>query len=237
MVTAKIALVGGPCGGKTSSISFIVGELEKHGISVKTVDETASLLFDLGFAPGTNISIFDFQNLLLKIQFMKEYISEGKSKVLLCDRGIFDSKVYIGNEEFKQILLLNKLDETEISSTYDGALYFRSISHEYPNEFAIQRIYETPEIGAMRDELSEDIWSNFIIPCEYSNLDGFENKQNVLCSTLIDCLGTLDLTRMRNLSDYYDSNHCNFIYNGINDILDKNEFDGDVKIKIRSLIK
>ena len=38
----------------------------------------ANSLLKLGYMPSVNISTFDFQNLLFKIQFLNEYMSEGK---------------------------------------------------------------------------------------------------------------------------------------------------------------
>ena len=59
--------------------------------------------------PSVNISTFDFQNLLFKIQFLNEYMSEGKSNILLCDIGLFDGKVYIDESDFQKILNSNKV--------------------------------------------------------------------------------------------------------------------------------
>ena len=94
MKTYKIVLTGGPCGGKTDSIDFLSKKLIEQDYSVKIVNETANSLLKLGYMPSVNISTFDFQNLLFKIQFLNEYMSEGKSNILLCDRGLFDGKVY-----------------------------------------------------------------------------------------------------------------------------------------------
>lgn len=149
MKTYKIVLTGGPCGGKTESIDFLSKKLIDQDYSVKIVNETANSLLKLGYMPSVNISTFDFQNLLFKIQFLNEYTSEGKSNILLCDRGLFDGKVYIGESDFQNILDLNKVKEKEISSTYDGALYFRSISYEYPNEFSKKEFMKVQKLAKL----------------------------------------------------------------------------------------
>lgn len=237
MDTYKIVLTGGPCGGKTESIQFLSDKLIEQHYSVKIIDETANSLLKLGYMPSVNISIFDFQNLLFKIQFLKEYISEGKSKVLLCDRGLFDGKVYIDNNDFKKILELNKLNEEKVFSTYDGALYFRSISYEYPAEFVKNRIYETPEVGRIRDERCKEIWSKKIITCDYNNLEGFKNKQKLIFHSLKKQLELLKKIKPNNLSDYYDSEYFKYIYSGIDDILAKNNVSEDVKGKTKRLVR
>ena len=237
MKTYKIVLTGGPCGGKTNSIEFLSQKLTEQNYLVKIVDETANSLLKLGYMPSENISTFDFQNLLFKIQFLNEYMSESKTNILLCDRGLFDGKVYIGNDDFQKILALNKVKEKEAFSTYDGALYFRSISYEYPDEFSKKRIYESPEIGRIRDERCKEIWIDKIVPCNYDNLDGFENKQKMIYLALKEKLEHLKQSKSYNLSDYYDIECFKYIYNGINDILVKNNIVDDIKIKTRGLIR
>ena len=237
MKTYKIVLTGGPCGGKTDSIEFLSKKLIEQDYLVKVVDETANFLLKLGYMPSVNISTFDFQNLLFKIQFLNEYMSEGKSNILLCDRGLFDGKVYIGNDDFQKILDLNKVKEKEVFSTYDGALYFRSISYEYPDEFSKKRIYESPEVGRIRDERCKEIWIDKIVPCNYDNLDGFENKQKMIYLALKEKLEHLKQSKSYNLSDYDDIECFKYIYNGINDILVKNNIVDDIKIKTRGLIR
>ena len=237
METYKIVLTGGPCGGKTDSIDFLSKKLIEQDYSVKIVNETANSLLKLGYMPSINISTFDFQNLLFKIQFLNEYVSEGKSNILLCDRGLFDGKVYIDESDFQKILNLNKVKEKEISSTYDGALYFRSISYEYPNEFSKKRIYESPEVGRIRDERCKEIWIDKIVPCNYDNLDGFENKQMMIYLALKKQLEYLEQIKSYKLSDYYDIEYFKYIYSGINEILTKNDISDDIKIKTRGLIR
>ena len=71
----NLVLSGGPSGGKTTSISKIESELtEKLGMKVLIVPETATELIANGISPGENISLEDFQELVLKLQLAKEEI-------------------------------------------------------------------------------------------------------------------------------------------------------------------
>ena len=237
MDTYKIVLTGGPCGGKTKSIQFLSQKLTELDYSVRIVDETATELLQLGYMPNKNISIFDFQNLLFKIQFLKEYVSEGKSEIILCDRGIFDGMVYIDTDGFQKILELNRLDREKLFSTYDGVLYFRSIAYEYPDEFSKRRVYESPQVGINRDERFFRIWKEKIIPCNYNNVDGFRNKQELIYVALKNQLEFLRKIKTINLSDYYGDEHFRYICNGIDDILTKNNISKDIKIRTRELIR
>ena len=237
MKTKKIVLTGGPCGGKTASINYLSEKLINQNYSVKIINETAASLLNLGYMPNVNISILDFQNLLFKIQFLNEYNAEKKSNILLCDRGLFDGKVYMDNKDFQKILELNKIEEEKLLSTYDGALYFRSISHEYPEEFSKKRIYESPEVGKKRDEYSQMIWSKKIIPCHYDNLDGLDNKQEMIYQALIEQLNNIKEKNSYDLSDFYNIEYYNYIYYGIKEILKNNNISDDISTKTRRLVK
>lgn len=237
MESYKIVLTGGPCGGKSTSIDFIGNKLKKLGYSVDVIDETARTLLKLGYIPNNNISTFDFQNLLFKVQFLKEYRSEKKSSFMLCDRGLLDGKAYMSDEEFKKILTLNDILEETILSTYDLALYFRSIAHEYPEEFKKQRIFETPEISRIRDERCRDIWREKIKFDNCDNLYGFDKKQKLICDFLINYLDDLKKIKSNKLSDYYGLDYINFLFEGIEDIMKSTNVSEDVKVKTRGVIK
>lgn len=47
----------------------------------------------------------------------------------------------------------------------------------------------------------------------------------------------LELIKSYKLSDYYDIEYFKYIYNGINDILVKNDISDDIKIKTKGLIR
>lgn len=237
MNSCKVVLTGGPCGGKTESLKIFREQLIQSGKSVISVEETASSLLQLNYMPGTNISTFDFQNLLFKIQFLKEYFNEKKADIILCDRGLLDGKVYISADDFQKLLFQNKVEEQNITSTYDIALYFKSIAYEYPEDFTLKRIYETAEIGMIRDKKCKEIWEKKIIPYNYDNLNGFEEKKQSIYNSLITYLNNYKNSQSYNLSDYYSEGYIDFMLKGIENILSNNEISDDIKIKTRRLIK
>lgn len=237
MKSCKIVLVGGPCGGKTESLKYFSQYLSNTGKSITTITETANALLSLGYMPNCNISPFDFQNLLFKIQFLKEYQKELSSDIMICDRGLLDGKAYIEKENFNEILKQNNVNERQILSTYDIALYFRSIAYEYPKEFIDKRIYETPEVGISRDCKSLEIWQDKILPINYDNLDGFEQKRHSLYLSLIKRLKQLNPNNFNNLSDYYDNEYIAFLINGIDTIIQTTNLSEENKQKTRRLIK
>ena len=237
MPNYKIVLTGEPCGGKTASLDFLAKKLRDQDYSVKIVQETANSLLNLGYMPSVNISTFDFQNLLFKIQFIKEYQCEKKADIVLCDRGLFDGKVYINHEEFDRMLHLNKVMNNELLSTYDLALYFRSIAYEYPNEFHLQRIYETPEIGIERDKQSLEIWREKLLSLKCDNLHGFKNKKENLYVELLEFLSNFNTSTTHQLSEFYNDEYIVFFKKEIDEIMNQYDFSEEVKIKTRGLVK
>lgn len=237
MSICKVVFTGGPCGGKTECLEVFRDQLRQTGKSVISIEETANSLLQLNYMPGTNISTFDFQNLLFKIQFLKEYFNEKKADIILCDRGLLDGKVYIGDEDFKKILSQNKVEEEKIISTYDAALYFKSIAYEYPDDFILKRIYETAEVGIIRDKKCKEIWEKKLISHNYDNLDGFEIKKQSIYKSLVTYLNNCKQSQYYCLSDYYSEEYITFMLNGIENILSNNEVSDDTKIKTRRLVK
>lgn len=236
MNARKIVLTGGPCGGKTECLEIFKEKLKKTGKSVISIEETANSLLQLNYMPGTNISTFDFQNLLFKIQFLKEYFNEKKADIVLCDRGLLDGKVYIGDKDFQKLLIQNKMEEEKIVSTYDIALYFKSIAYEYPEDFILKRIYETAAIGVLRDKKCKEIWKEKIIPSNYDNIDGFEVKKQSIYDSLITYLNNKQ-SQYFSLSEYYSEEYITFMFNGIENILSDNDVSNDVRNKTRRLVK
>ena len=68
-------------------------------------------------------------------------------------------------------------------------------------------------------------------------MDGFENKQKLTYLALKKQLEYIEQIKSYKLSDYYNIEYFKYIYNGINDILAKNDISDDIKIKTRGLIR
>jgi len=107
----KFVLTGGPCGGKTTTMSALSERLSAHGYRVYVVPEAATLLFMNGASFGdfgTPGYEFEFQSALTGLQVSLEATFEavaraavagagagGKGAVLLCDRGLLDGSAYV----------------------------------------------------------------------------------------------------------------------------------------------
>lgn len=145
VLKASIVLTGGPCAGKTTTIAKVKEDLENLGYYVLLLNECATELINGGIKPfGDNaISVFDFQNEVMNLQLYKEkrYLDiieklpvETKC-VLLIDRGIIDSKAYLGEELFTKLLEQNNLKEEELGSNYDMVIHMVTVATEVLNKY------------------------------------------------------------------------------------------------------
>lgn len=236
MKNIKIVLTGGPCGGKTESMHEFYSKLKRE-YNVSMNEETAFGLLNLGYLEEIPMSTFDFQNLLFKIQFINEYNVENRCDVLLCDRGLLDSMAYLSNDNYKKILKQNNVEIDKILSTYNFALYFRTIAYEYPELFRQLRIYESPLSAVKRDKQALKIWENILLDIKYSNEDGFDSKKNVIYAEMIKKLSNISKNENFTLSDYYPITTLVQMKNGIDEILYFNNVPSDIKRKTLRLIK
>ena len=128
----KIALTGGPCGGKTEALKFLKNELAALGVDVYILDETATQLFNSGLSPVKNGS-FEFHSKLFEEQYNKENelykLAENLKSdvsVIICDRGLLDNRAYVTEDEFKRYSALFGLNENKIRCMYDGVFHLVS---------------------------------------------------------------------------------------------------------------
>ena len=107
----KIVITGGPCAGKTTAMSWIQNMFTELGYHVIFVPECATELITAGISGTTCKSVVDFQTALMKLQIERENIYEEAAKtskhdkiLIICDRGIMDSKAYLLDLEFSSVL-------------------------------------------------------------------------------------------------------------------------------------
>ena len=111
----KVVLTGGPCGGKTTALARLSNYLMERGFRVFTVPEAATLFFQNGFSPATDLradTAIEFQSSLLLTQMHLEdtmarlaAATGCERAVLLCDRGAMDGKAYVPTEEEWNVIL------------------------------------------------------------------------------------------------------------------------------------
>lgn len=129
----KVALTGGPCAGKTSSLSEISNFFRSRGWNVFTSREAASVLLGGGvdFTKCNSEQVYEVQNRILKIMCtiedsytaICEAANPGEKCLVVCDRGIMDASVYCDKPTWERCLAFNGLTHDSSDSRYDGVIH------------------------------------------------------------------------------------------------------------------
>lgn len=121
----RIALTGGPGGGKTTSADLFRREI---GDSVVIVPEAATILFQGGFPRSTQPSALRHtQTAIYHVQrhLEDEYLSLYPNRILLCDRGTIDGAAYWPgpSDAYFESLHTTMADEL---ARYDAVIFFET---------------------------------------------------------------------------------------------------------------
>ncbi len=199
MKIVKIALTGGPCGGKSTAVERIKEELHKIGYTVLYVNEAATELIKGGVAPWTCGTHKDFQNAVLSIQRAKENAvmraaeTMGKDKILvICDRGALDNKAYLEEGEYSRFLKEIGVSEVELRDSYDGVFHLvtaaKGAETFYTTENNAARTEGLEEARALDDRLLS-AWMGHPHLRVIDNSTDFEGKMDRLVAEITALLG------------------------------------------------
>jgi CYTH domain-containing protein len=108
----RIVLTGGPCGGKSTSLSLIAERMQGLGFQVYRVPETATLLLGGGVgvrdvSPGQLVGV---QEGILRVMMALEDAfcavarSANRPAIILCDRGTMDVSAYLPRDAWAALL-------------------------------------------------------------------------------------------------------------------------------------
>jgi thymidylate kinase len=110
----KVAITGGPCAGKSTSLDRIRKEMTDKGYRVFSVPEIPTMVVVAGgmilMSKFNTQERIRFQSLLMRFQmYAEDYFTKlaemSKSpSIVLCDRGVVDPYAYISKEEFQAIM-------------------------------------------------------------------------------------------------------------------------------------
>ena len=173
LLKANIVLTGGPCAGKTTTIACVKEYLEGLGYHVLLLNECATELINGGIRPfGENqIPVFDFQNEILNLQLYKEKrymdiiskLPNDTNCIILSDRGILDSKAYLGQELFTKLLDKNGLRESDLGHQYDLVIHMVTVATDIKNKYnkaTNTARFEDADEAIDLDKRTSDAWKN-----------------------------------------------------------------------------
>lgn len=200
MLAAKICLTGGPCGGKSTALAKIEKELTDMGYKVLIINEVATRIINSGIKPfgDDSISMLDFEEIMLKEQLTEEECYEKVAKlidrkcVILCDRGIFDIKSFISDEEFDSLLNKYNLSKLELIDSYNLVINLDTVA-KGAEEFYTTDNNEARSEGIkdaiIRDDRCQEAWSSHSNFKVIDNSTNFEEKVKRVVDTVKNYFG------------------------------------------------
>jgi len=130
--TIKVAVTGGPCGGKSEGITYVCQALRELSVRTFVVEEIATRVFTTGISDIAEISQSDpdmyyaIEESIILDQIAQERICGARARIfsqdrslVLCDRGGMDISAYVPSERFHAILEDNRLTYFDVRDSYD----------------------------------------------------------------------------------------------------------------------
>jgi nicotinamide riboside kinase len=162
----KVAVTGGPSGGKTTLIETLSRDLETH---VAIVPEAASILYRGGFPRRKNAS--RLKHAQRAIYFIQKEIEdlieeENPNKLVICDRGSLDSLAYWPGDASSFFSSVNSNLKDELLR-YDWVLHLDTApSHGYDTEnpIRVETFQEAVELNAKTKKAWAAHTKQIIIP-------------------------------------------------------------------------
>lgn len=169
MKVLKVALTGGPCGGKTTSIKTIEEEFIERGYHVIIVPEAATILINSGIRPfGVNgLPMYEFQKYVMELQFRLEDMASQAAEeierptIIVCDRGLLDDKAYVSEEEFNKLTKKFKTTTFDLLNRYDLVMHLVTAAdgkEEFYTTTNNEARTETPAEAREKDKRTLDAW-------------------------------------------------------------------------------
>ena len=198
-IVHKIVITGGPCAGKTTAMSWIQNAFTERGYHVIFVPECATELIKAGISGTTCKTVIEFQKALMQLQLQREAIYEqaaqgiNADKVLLvCDRGIMDSKAYLSELEFSTVLNAIKKNEVELRDNYDAVFHLVTAANGAEEFYTLENNAartETIEEAREVDRRLIESWNGHPHFRVIDNQTDFENKIKKLIKEISTFLG------------------------------------------------
>jgi len=121
----RIAMTGGPGGGKTTAADLFRREL---GEQVVVVPESATILFSGGFPRSTQVdAVRSTQTVIFQLQRSLEDVQAAlyPGRILLCDRGTIDGAAYWPDGSDEYFRAMNTSLDAELDR-YDAVVFFET---------------------------------------------------------------------------------------------------------------
>ena len=198
----KIVITGGPCAGKTTAMSWVQNAFSDLGYHVIFVPECATEIINVGISSTTCKDVESFQHTLMELQIEREKIyekaattSKANKILIVCDRGIMDSKAFLTDLQFSSILRdLNK-NEIELRDNYDAVFHLATAAKGATEFYTLENNKartENIEEAIISDDRLIDAWNGHPHFRVIDNSSNFEKKMRRLLKEISHFLGEPD---------------------------------------------
>lgn len=195
----KIVLTGGPCAGKTSALSFLSESLKKQGVAVFTVCEQATELMKSGKTPES-MGSYEFHRLLFQNQLaaeenalLKAKESQTKKTLVLCDRGLLDSRAYVSAIDFARYAAEAGYSEAKLRNRYNAVFHLVTAADGAEEDYTLSNNPSRSENIEQARALDEEILSLWVGAAHLRIIDNRTNFEGKLERLLEETLAVLGI--------------------------------------------
>jgi len=195
----KIVITGGPCAGKTTAMSWIQNMFTDLGYHVIFVPECATEVINAGISAKTCKDVKSFQHALMELQIERERIYERAAKtikndkvLIVCDRGIMDSKAFLTDLDFSTLLSMLGKNEIELRDNYDAVFHLVTAAKGAEEFYTLENNTartETIEQARLIDDNLIEAWNGHPHFRVIDNSSNFEDKIKRLLKEISHFLG------------------------------------------------
>lgn len=185
----RAVLTGGPCGGKSTALAHISERMDDLGFTVYMLPEASTLMFTSGCpfpVTGTPAAQLCWEAAKLRLQeameneFISVAVSQDSPTLLLCDRGMVDSKAYVPSvDDWYTMLEDNNWTEEQLLDRYDVVVHLTTAAHGAPGAFTNANNAartETLEEAQAADNRCKAAWKDHPSIVVVDNSTAFEEK-------------------------------------------------------------
>lgn len=194
----RIVLTGGPCGGKTTALTYLKQHLPTVGVTPVFVPELATAMFEAGVrwpdVAHHEPSAFRFQTQMILSQITNEdmyysFISmlPGKNKVLVCDRGTVDNMVY-ARDEWHEDILSQVGSLGFLKRRYDQIIHLNTLA--YGGNYSTDNVarYESAAEACVTDQRTWEMWHQgpYVPQIRIPHSTSLEDKLTMVLATVTE---------------------------------------------------
>ena len=169
----KVCYTGGPCAGKTTSITRVADQLREKGFTVFIVPEAASMIFSAGgnldMSKYNDLQAAQFQYFLMMLQTTMEdiftsiaMINDAKNIVILCDRGIMDGKAYMTDPQWSLMQQEFNINPDKMrDERYNIVIHMVTAASGKPEKYDFENNkarWENPQFAVELDQKLQEAW-------------------------------------------------------------------------------